>query len=175
MQLVMWRVKRGIFWVNGMEWDLKNLEEDWSREEEAGQGQIFPDLLGPAQTLDLHLETTPEKSLFQFPFFPCHIFWQFHKVNGHYRCTPFVSKTIARLVIQSCLALCNPVDCSLPGSSVHGISQAGILEWGANFFSRGSSQSRDRTCFSCVSCIVGGFLGEKNAKKISCCSFYIKP
>ena len=51
----MWRVKRGIFWVNGMEWDLKNLEEDWSREEEAGQGQILPDLLGPAQTLDLHL------------------------------------------------------------------------------------------------------------------------
>ena len=120
MQLVMWRVKRGIFWVNGMECDLKNLEEDWSREEEAGQGQIFPDLLGPAQTLDLHLETTPEKSLFQFPFFPCHIFWQFYKVNGHYRCTPFVSKTIARLVIQSCLALCNPMDCSLPGSSVHG-------------------------------------------------------
>lgn len=64
MKLVMWRVKRGIFWVNGMEWDLKNLEEDWSREEEAGQGQILPDLLGPAQTLDLHLETTPGKFLF---------------------------------------------------------------------------------------------------------------
>lgn len=55
MKLAMWRVKRGIFWVNGKEWDLKNLEEDWSREEEAGQGQILPDFLGPAQTLDLYL------------------------------------------------------------------------------------------------------------------------
>ena len=33
------------------------------------------------------------------------------------------------LVTQSCLTLCNPMDCSLPGSSVHGILQAGILEW----------------------------------------------
>ena len=34
------------------------------------------------------------------------------------------------LVAQSCLTLCNPMDCSLPGSSVHGILQARILEWG---------------------------------------------
>ena len=34
-------------------------------------------------------------------------------------------------VAQSCLTLSNPVDCSLPGSSVHGIFQAGVLEWGA--------------------------------------------
>ena len=33
------------------------------------------------------------------------------------------------LVTQSCLTLCNPMDCSTPGSSVHGILQAGILEW----------------------------------------------
>ena len=37
---------------------------------------------------------------------------------------------------QSCPTLCNPVDCSLPGSSVHGIFQARILEWVATFFSR---------------------------------------
>ena len=37
--------------------------------------------------------------------------------------------------------LCNPMDCSLPGSSVHGIPQAGILEWVAISFSRGSSYS----------------------------------
>ena len=43
------------------------------------------------------------------------------------------------------------MDSTLPGSSVHGISQAGILEWVAISFCRGSSQSRDRTCVSCIS------------------------
>ena len=38
-------------------------------------------------------------------------------------------------VAQSCLTLCNPMDCSLPGSSVHGIFQARVLEWGAIAFS----------------------------------------
>ena len=42
-------------------------------------------------------------------------------------------------VTQSCLTLCDPVVCSLPGSSVHGILQARILEWVAISFSRGSS------------------------------------
>ena len=48
-------------------------------------------------------------------------------------------------VAQSCPTLCNPMDCSLPGSSVHGIFQAIVLEWIAISFSRGSSQPRDRT------------------------------
>ena len=48
-------------------------------------------------------------------------------------------------VAQSCPTLCNPMDCSLPGSSLHGIFQARILEWGAISFSRGSSQHRNRT------------------------------
>ena len=42
-------------------------------------------------------------------------------------------------VPQSCLTLCDPMDCSLPGSSVHGIFQARVLEWVAISFSRGSS------------------------------------
>ena len=46
---------------------------------------------------------------------------------------------------QSCPTLCDPMDCSLPGSSVHGILQARVLEWVAISFSRGSSQPRDRT------------------------------
>ena len=48
-------------------------------------------------------------------------------------------------VTQSCPTLCNPMDCSPPGSSVHGILQARILEWVAISFSRGSSQPRDWT------------------------------
>ena len=54
------------------------------------------------------------------------------------------------LAIQSCLTLCEPVDYSLLGSSVHGILQARILEWVAIPFSRGSSQPRDRTQVSCI-------------------------
>ena len=48
---------------------------------------------------------------------------------------------------------CDPVDCSPPGSSIHGILQARILEWVAISFSRGSSLSRDRTQVSYISCI----------------------
>ena len=48
-------------------------------------------------------------------------------------------------VAQSCLTLCDRMDCSLPGSSVHGIFQATVLEWIAISFSRGSSQPRDWT------------------------------
>ena len=47
------------------------------------------------------------------------------------------------------------MDCSPPASSLHGISQARILEWVAISFSRGSSQARDQTC---ISCLASGFL-----------------
>ena len=49
------------------------------------------------------------------------------------------------------------MDCSPPGSSVHWILQARILEWITIPFSRGSSWPKDRTCISCISCIAGGF------------------
>ena len=48
-------------------------------------------------------------------------------------------------VTQLCLTLCDPMDCSLPGFSVHGIFQAIVLEWIAISFSRGSSQPRNWT------------------------------
>ena len=48
-------------------------------------------------------------------------------------------------VAQSCLTLCDPGDCTPPGSSIHGILQARTLEWVAISFSRGSSRSRDQT------------------------------
>ena len=58
------------------------------------------------------------------------------------------------LVSQSCPTLSDPMDCSSPGSSVHGILQARILEWIAIPFSGESSQPRDQIQ---VSCIAGGF------------------
>ena len=71
--------------------------------------------------------------------------WNYHNiVNRLWNEKPKV------LVAQSCLTLCNPMDCSPPGSSVHGISQARILEWVAMPFSRGSSWPRDRTHVSCI-------------------------
>ena len=59
-------------------------------------------------------------------------------------------KSVHVLVTQSCPILCNPMDCSPPGSTVQGIFQARILEWIAIPFSRGYSQPRDQTLVSCI-------------------------
>ena len=61
-----------------------------------------------------------------------------------------IQKVKEREVAQSCPTPCDPLGCSLPGSSVHGIFQAIILEWIAISFSRGSSQPRDQTRVSLV-------------------------
>ena len=58
--------------------------------------------------------------------------------------------TLPSVQTQSCLTLCDPMDHSLLGSSVHGILQARILEWVAMPFSRGSSQPKDWTWGSCT-------------------------
>ena len=66
---------------------------------------------------------------------------------------------------------CDPMDCSLPGSSVQGISQARILEWVAIYFSRESSKLSDQTH---VSCIAGGFfITEPPWKPISASTWII--
>ena len=62
-------------------------------------------------------------------------------------------------VTQSCPTLCDPMDCSLPGSSVHGIFQAIVLEQAAISFSRGSSQPRDNEKTSVL---------KKNGEKRQC-------
>ena len=73
--------------------------------------------------------------------------------QGDYTST--VGHRLARVcsTTKSCPNLCDPTDCSLLGSSVHGIVQARILEWGAISSSRGSSCLGDQTHISCVSCI----------------------
>ena len=53
-------------------------------------------------------------------------------------------------VIKLCPTFCNPMDYSPPGSCVHGVFQARILEWVAISFCRGPSRTRDWTCVSCV-------------------------
>ena len=58
--------------------------------------------------------------------------------------------SLACVLTQVCLTLCDPKAYSLPGSSVHGIFQAGILEWVAISSSRGSSRSRGKTHISCI-------------------------
>ena len=61
------------------------------------------------------------------------------------------------LVTRPCLTLWTPLDCTPPDFSHHGIFQSRILEWVTISSSRGSSQPRDSTFISFVSCIVGGF------------------
>ena len=64
--------------------------------------------------------------------------------------TPWTNPESESEGAQSCPTLCDPIDCSLPVSCVHGIFQAIVLEWGAISFSRGSSQPRARTQVSCI-------------------------
>ena len=76
------------------------------------------------------------------------------------RILSILSESISKPVLVMCvftkssLTLCDPMDCSLPGSLVHGILQARILEWVAISSSRGSSRPRDQTG---VFCLAGGF------------------
>ena len=95
-------------------------------------------------------------------FLSLHISSNFGLCPGHseyYETLGPVNNTPAAcLVAQSCpTLLLSPVqlflDCSLPGSSAHGIAQARILKYVAISFSRGYSRSRDQTLISCVSCM----------------------
>ena len=76
------------------------------------------------------------------------------------------------LVVQLSPTLCDPMDCSPPGSSVHEISQASILEWVASPFSSGSSWPRNQTR---VSCIAGGFFIIWATKEAPLCTTQLQP
>ena len=75
----------------------------------------------------------------------CFYFFLPHLGDSHYHSPTHPSLYVLCLVPQLCLTLCEPMDSNQPGSSVHGISQARILEGVAIPFSRGSSQLRDQT------------------------------
>ena len=107
----------------------------------------------------VNLQSAP--SPVSFPMFFCvaSFFPYSHDIFCDFYCLTVNSSSSmvcmhACLVTKLCLTLCHPMDCSPLGSSVHGVSQEKTLEWAAIFFSRRSSQPRDRTR---VSCIVGGF------------------
>ena len=68
-----------------------------------------------------------------------------------------LTNVLCAKLLQSCPTLCDPMDCSPPGSSVHGILQAKILEWVAIPFSRVSSWCRDQTYISYISALAGEF------------------
>ena len=91
--------------------------------------------------LSIHTKDTKKKmkSLFQWDIYT-HMFI----VALFIKCDIYVGESESE-VTQSCPTLCDPMDCSLPGSSLHVILQARVLEWVAISFSRGSSQPRDRT------------------------------
>ena len=71
------------------------------------------------------------------------------------------------------------MDCSIPGSTIHGILQARILEWVAMSFSRGSSWPRDWISVSCISCIAGRFLSSQGLlnydNKLTSASQWLNP
>ena len=69
------------------------------------------------------------------------------------------SMRVCMLSLQSCPTLCNPMDCSLPGFSVHWILQARILEWVTISSSRGSSRPRGGTPVTCLGSRLGRDLG----------------
>ena len=85
----------------------------------------------------------------------------------------YVTAYVHAKSLQSCPTLCDPMDCSPPGSVVHGILQARTLEWVALPSSRGSSQPRDGTHVSCGSWLAGRFFTEEPLGKsyvtASCC------
>jgi len=110
---------------------------------------IHQGVLHPEQTIRTVL-WLPETYVLQHPSLPCSI------IGAKSPC-----EVCCCLAVQSFLTLCNPIDCNLPDSSVHGISWARILEWVSISFSRGSSQPRDWTHISYVSPaspeLAGGF------------------
>ena len=69
------------------------------------------------------------------------------------------------LVAQSCPTLCDPMDCSPPGFSVHGILQAGILEWVAIYFASGCSQPRNQPVSLSSTALAGVFFTTESLRK----------
>ena len=134
--------------------------------EEGAQGweegkRPLPDLLSEHPAKRAVRAASLQKPLISatFPFKAFFLYFLANKTLKFYKARLIYTYTLMHTmmspeseVAQPCPTLCDPMDCSPPGSSVQGIFQARTLEWGAISFSRGSSQLRDQTW---VSRIVG--------------------
>ena len=86
-----------------------------------------------------------------------------------------IAFSVKVLVAQSCPTLCDPMDCSLLGFSVHGILQARILEWAAIPFSKVSSRPKDESQpFPIVGRFIDSLLSEAPGKPFPLLSMYPK-
>ena len=122
-------------------WDSPRMQEHWSRLPVPSPGDL------PNPGIELASLASPATAGGVFFFYHwCHVMVR------------LLNLCMSAKSLQSCLTLCDPMDCSLPGSSVHGILQASILEWVAMPSSRGSSQPRDWTCIFYASRIGRGVL-----------------
>ena len=83
-----------------------------------------------------------------------------HMIQYHWY---YYNMTVFLLVTQLCQTLLQPMDCGSLGSSVLGFSQARILEWVAISFPRGSSQTRDQICVSCIGRQILYYLATREA------------
>ena len=96
----------------------------------------------------------PELQMNSFPHELPLLFTLAQDLNVYLVFTSFQGFSLPHMLSHfSYVRLCKPIDCSLPGSPVYGILQARILEWVASLFYRGSSQPRDRTPVSYISCL----------------------
>ena len=120
--------------------------------------QRHPDYGSIRSKLGFELEGSKQSCKIQWKY----IHYALHKDNYRSFWVVFLEAGNKVLVAESCPTLCNPMDYSPPGSSVHGILQTRILEWVAISSSRGSSQPRDRTQ---VFCITGRFFTIWATKK----------
>ena len=124
---------------------------------------VGDDALGQLWTQQMHLYWTPSrlKERHRNTVFKCMAFWAWltwlqsrhHQLSGLASVLCPSQLCCGSSVALSCPALWNPMDCSPPGSSVHGFLQARPLERLAISSSRGSSWFRDRTHISCIPCI----------------------
>ena len=97
-----------------------------------------------------------ESLVYFYSQFSC-VYVSIFKLYYRDSCLPIVKQVdkmgcacVPAKLLQLCLTLCDLMDCSLPGSYVHGIIQARILVWDAMPSSRGSSRIRDQTHTSCI-------------------------
>ena len=120
-------------------------------------GKLFPEMEITQISWKLQNLCLPYFAFFCLPsgtFYLCFLFsTYFAKPTVTFSCSVDQCEWISGLgsqSFQSCLTLYSPMDCNPPGSSVHGIFPARLLEWVAMPSSKGSSWSRDRTLLSCI-------------------------